>query len=218
MKKKPIPPTARKKSLTRGMPRSFDTPEDLIAAGWAYLQWCLDNPLLVEKTSVHDGEVIRYDTKKIRAPTQAGFSLFAGVSSNFLSNAKAQSKDDYGEAAETVMSMIRTNQLEGGMAGLYHGNLTARIAGVADSMAIAAPPVRPELEIPDMTSVPMLVHPDEDPHNPSGLTFTQAQLEAGVQLPPAFHASPVIEGAPVVVVQEVAAPVAGQPTPWKGKL
>lgn len=164
-------------------PRILPTPQDVLDAGEDYLNHCIANPLLVERTKLHDGKVVTYTEKTTRIPTLTGFAVFVGCSAESFRKWTLHHNEEYAAAAMAVREAILGNQLELGAARVTDPAFTARLAGLADKseQAVTLTPVANSV---DPLDVPNCVHPhDPDPLAPDRLKFSQRQIEAGIEYP-----------------------------------
>lgn len=115
----------------------FETAEALKAAALGYFQWCEDNPIRGTRTIKTDsGENETREELYPRPYTFEGLCLHIDIAdwSMFCTNNK--SREGFADVLAWIRNNIRRNQIEGAMAGLYRENITARLNGIAENMAI----------------------------------------------------------------------------------
>lgn len=102
-----------------------------------YKQWCEDNPIKIHDFVGKDG---RSDYRlKQRPLTLDGFHIFVGNNTKLV-NAEQYFKNiggaygEYIEVCEMIRRVIRDDQITGGLSGIYHHNLTARMNGLKDQV------------------------------------------------------------------------------------
>lgn len=112
------------------------TPEDLWGYWEKYKDWAAKNPIKVQDFVGKDGqEVWRI---KQRPLTIERFELWVaeniGVTiRHYLDNPEG-SYDKYRGIISRIRSERYADNIEGGMAGIYHPNLTARLNGVSEKI------------------------------------------------------------------------------------
>lgn len=115
----------------------FKTPEDLRNSCEEYFAWCEQNPIrgqrLVKK---ENGETETRDEMYPRPLTFEGLCDHIGIAdwSHFV--AQNKEREGFADVFGWVRNKVRRNQIEGGLVGLYRENLTARLNGIAENMAI----------------------------------------------------------------------------------
>jgi len=169
-----------------GQPRAIETALELLDTFDAYRKHCHDNPVPIEKTQLFEGEVQRWTEHKRKPLSVQGFSQWCGVTTKTFYSWRKLEDEEYAYTAQLILDAVHEDRFEGGLVGQYHAMLVARSMGLTEKIeqeVLNSSHDKVEIEIRPMGDVPMLVHPDEDPENPTGLTFTQAQLDAGVTLP-----------------------------------
>ena len=119
-----------------GRPKKIESPEQFWAHFLDYKIEVKTNPILVHDFVGKDGGAAHRE--KERPLTIEGFENYldeeydiSGGIQQYLENRDER----YGEFVSIVARMrraIRQDQIEGGMVGIYHPNLTARIQGIKD--------------------------------------------------------------------------------------
>lgn len=115
----------------------YVTPEELEAYFEQYKKWVEENPILVQDYVGKDGdEVYR---KKNRPLTYDGFEIWLRKNSkikccqHILDNVKS-AYNDFIDVARYIKSSVKADQIEGGMAGIYNPNITARLNGLTEKI------------------------------------------------------------------------------------
>lgn len=121
----------------------FKTPEDLREAARSYFEWCDKNPIRgqrVLRKSEDDEKPELRDEMYPRPYTFEGLCDFIDIWdwSRFVSDNK--DRDGFAPVLGWIRNKIRKQQIEGSMVGLYRENLTARLNGIAENMAVTELP------------------------------------------------------------------------------
>lgn len=119
----------------------FKTAADLKAAAIAYFEWCDKNPIRGQRTiRKGDDEPETRDEMYPRPYTFEGLCDYIDIWdwSNFVSDNKE--REGFAPVLGWIRNKIRKQQIEGSMVGIYRENLTARLNGIADNMAITELP------------------------------------------------------------------------------
>lgn len=118
-------------------PKKIPTPEAFLGCFEIYVQRTKDNPFEVHDFVGKDGdEVYR---KKQRCLTMEGFENFLedefgiGQIQPYLENRDGR-YPEYVSVLKKIKRTIREDQIGGGMAGVYNGNLTARLNGLNENI------------------------------------------------------------------------------------
>lgn len=114
----------------------YMTADNLCHAIGEYFEWCVNYPLLEDKTSVSQGEIIRYETEKMRAFSMGAMCNHLGISEAKLKSFK-QLGDDWERVIDMAESIVRSQKFEGAAAGLLNANIIARDIGLADKADVA---------------------------------------------------------------------------------
>jgi hypothetical protein len=119
-----------------GRPRIFKSPKEMLDAFLKYRTYEKANPILVHDYVGKDGvEVFR---KKEVPLTMEGFKSWmfeqSGYNAGDLENYWNGTYAEFSEVSARIKEIIRTDQIRGGMAGIYNPSLTARINGLVDKV------------------------------------------------------------------------------------
>ena len=118
----------------RGRPRVLESPDELYRMWQEYKQWVKDNPIMVHDFVGKDAtEVWR---AKERPLTRERFYVYVmenyGINIHQYFDNTHGTYDEYLDIITRITDERRTNQLEGGMVGIFHPNLTARLNGITE--------------------------------------------------------------------------------------
>ena len=115
----------------------YVTPAELEQYFEQYKQWVEDNPIKVQDFVGKDGdEVYR---KKNRPLTYDGFEVWLRHNSkikccqHILDNVKS-AYNDFIDVSRYIKASVKADQIEGGMAGIYNPNITARLNGLTEKI------------------------------------------------------------------------------------
>jgi len=121
-------------------PKNIETPEAL----WRYFNEYRDekksDPILIVEFVGKDGR--REEVPKQRPLTIDGFASWLherGITSNlhdYLANTRG-AYDDYSSICRAIKDIIRADQIEGGMAGIYNPSITQRLNGLVDKSNVS---------------------------------------------------------------------------------
>ena len=131
---------------TGGMPK-FKTPNDLWKVACEYFTWVQSTPLYEYKSYSYMGDVHQDKVPKMRAMTQNGFQLHAGISDTTWYNYKA--KKAFAEMIGIIEKVIYSQKFEGAAAGLLNPVIIARELGLKESTENTN--VNAELKYQDLT-------------------------------------------------------------------
>jgi hypothetical protein len=115
----------------------YVTPEELEAYFEQYKQWVEENPILVQDYVGKDGTEV--NRKKNRPLTFDGFEIWLRKNSkikccqHILDNVKS-AYNDFIDVARYIKASVKADQIEGGMAGIYNPNITARLNGLTEKI------------------------------------------------------------------------------------
>ena len=119
--------------------RKAFTPESLLATFKKYVDWVRLNPI---KKEDYVGGAAKKVTREIQRPlTMEGFEVFVssrgGISdlAPYFAN-RDDRYNDFIDVCRRIKTQIRADQIEGGMAGLYNHNITARLNGLTEKSSI----------------------------------------------------------------------------------
>lgn len=112
------------------------TPEELWQFWVEYKKWAADNPIKVQDFVGKDGqEVWRI---KQRPLTIERFEVWSSEHKNVTIRHYFDNPDGAYDQYRVITSRIRqerfADNIEGGMAGIYHPNLTARLNGISEKI------------------------------------------------------------------------------------
>lgn len=123
-----------------GRPPRFATAEDIWNEFVAYVDFVdkhkIDLPTHIVKGSHRDegrgGQVAR-------PLTLTGFMVFAGVGSKWQDFARHQCErgNEFSEVITRIRNIVSNDQIEGGVAGIYNSNLTARLNGLTEKQQVS---------------------------------------------------------------------------------
>ena len=119
---------AKKQRGRDGHPPTFETPDDLLDAAYAYLEWVDANPLY-EFKAFSTGQVLR--VPKMRYPTIEGLCLHMGIVSRTWRSWRTPDHP-LGDAVERVQALLVQQRMEGGAAGFFNPLIVARDLGLKD--------------------------------------------------------------------------------------
>lgn len=120
-----------------GRPKAIPSPEDLWARFVEYRTATKESPILVLDFVGKDGMSV--NRTKERPLTIEGFENYCeeyysiGHIQQYLENREGRYQE-FVSILSRIRKVIRQDQIEGGMAGIYHPNLTARIQGLSDKI------------------------------------------------------------------------------------
>ena len=118
-------------------PKYIETPEIMLEHFEAYVQEIKENPIEVQDFVGKDGDEVH--RKKERPLTLDGFENYCfkqGIISD-LGDYFSNKNGKYGEFSticRAIRKLIRQDQIEGGMAGIYNPSITQRLNGLVDKI------------------------------------------------------------------------------------
>jgi hypothetical protein len=118
-------------------PKAISDPEDFWIGFLEYEAKTKSNPILVHDFVGKDGNSV--DRQKERPLLMEGFEnhmcdkFDLSTVSPYIENRDGRYQE-YVAVISRVRKRIRQDNIEGGMAGIYHPNLTARIHGISDKI------------------------------------------------------------------------------------
>jgi type II secretory pathway component PulJ len=118
----------------RGRPRVLESPDELYRMWNEYKSWVKANPIMVHDFVGKDAtEVWR---AKERPLTRERFYVYVmenyGINIHQYFDNTNGTYNEYLDIITRITDERRTNQLEGGMVGIFHPNLTARLNGITE--------------------------------------------------------------------------------------
>jgi hypothetical protein len=121
----------------RGKPKYIATPEKMWEYFKSYREEVKENPLLRNDFAGKDADEV---VKKLERPlTMEGFENWLFINgiisdvSDYFEN-KNDSYKDYLPICRAIKRMIRQDQIEGGMAGIYNPSITQRLNGLSEKV------------------------------------------------------------------------------------
>jgi len=120
-----------------GKHKYIETPEKLWEHFDNYRKWAKANPILVEDYVGKDAD--RVMREKPRALTIDGFECWCYDNdiisdlSQYFANTE-QRYTEYQTICSRIRKAVRTDQIEGGMAGIYNPSITQRLNGLVDKV------------------------------------------------------------------------------------
>lgn len=118
-----------------GLNKTIDSPESMFSYFKQYRTWAKSNPIEIEDYVGKDAE--RVMRQKPRPLTMEGFEnwLFEndiiGSVDQYFSNQEERYSNFVG-ICRAIRQIIRQDQIEGGMAGVYNPSITQRLNGLVD--------------------------------------------------------------------------------------
>lgn len=131
-----------------GRDKLFSDAPVLLEEAYAYFDWCDRHPQNKAELVKYRGDYEEAEIPLGRPYSVDGFTCYLHVSKGYFWSAKANLRDkmEQGKATaseielletiELIEQMIRTQQIEGAMVGIFNANLTARLNGIADRQDI----------------------------------------------------------------------------------
>jgi len=122
------------RNLSNGQ-HPFASPQELLEAAQGYFAWCDEHPLLEEETTAYQGDVTRFDKKKVRPYTLKGMAVYLNIAVKKLEKYRL---DDSGfaPAMELVDQVMYTQKFEHAAAGIMNSNFISRDLGLAEKQEI----------------------------------------------------------------------------------
>lgn len=118
-----------------GLHKSIETPEKMFSYFKQYREWAKSNPIQIEDYVGKDAQ--RVMREKPRALTMEGFENWLFENNiikevyQYFSNKEGRYEDFVG-VCRTIRQIIRQDQIEGGMAGIYNPSITQRLNGLVE--------------------------------------------------------------------------------------
>ena len=122
-----------------GKRKYIETPEKMWEYFETYKKWVKENPIQVQDYVGKDAEMV-YRTKE-RPLTIDGFECWCYDNeiisdlSQYFANTE-QRYTDYQTICSRIRKAVRTDQIEGGMAGIYNPSITQRLNGLTEKQEI----------------------------------------------------------------------------------
>lgn len=124
-----------------GKHKYIESPEKMYELFTDYKLWVEDNPILVEDYVGKDAE--RVFRRKNRPLTFEGFCNYLEDNSiianpiHYFINYEGR-YEDYVSICSRIKREIRTNQIEGGMVGIFNPSITQRLNGLTEKSEVEA--------------------------------------------------------------------------------
>lgn len=146
-------PPFRNPYKQKGRPLNY-TPEEIAAEFEKYVNWCIDNPIVIERSASGRTGVYpftREETEtKPRLVSIGGFLVWLGEDERWWSELE---KGTFGEEFSKVKARVRVYcedyQKAMASAGVFKENIIARLLGLADKKAVATEGVTIVVESPE---------------------------------------------------------------------
>lgn len=122
-----------------GRPKKIKSPEELYRMFLLYEQWTKDNPFLVHDFKGKDVEEVYI--KKQRPLSMEGFSVYCfrnkihGFIDDYFHNKEGR-YEEFTTICKHIKTLIRENQVNGGMAGIFNPSLTQRLNNITEKQEI----------------------------------------------------------------------------------
>lgn len=129
------------------------TPNQLLQKFREYVQWCVDNPIVITSTTSgvsSNGSGYSNETKdeKPRLVSIGGFLVFIGESRRWWGELD-NSKRDFSVVKDLVREFCEDYQKEMASANVFNANIISRLLGLADKQQVeATAPINLSLESP----------------------------------------------------------------------
>ena len=118
-----------------GLSKAIESPDVMFSYFKQYRDWAKSNPLEIEDYVGKDAD--RVMRQKPRALTMEGFEnwlfeqdIIASVDQYFSNERDAYT--EFTGICRAIRQIIRQDQIEGGMAGIYNPSITQRLNGLVD--------------------------------------------------------------------------------------
>lgn len=124
-----------------GKHKYIETPDKLLELFQEYKKWVKNNPIHVQDYVGKDAEMVYRE--KERPLTIDGFECYLfdkgiiGDLSHYFANTDNR-YSDYLTICSRIKKAVRTDQIEGGMAGIYNPSITQRLNNLAENTNINA--------------------------------------------------------------------------------
>ena len=127
--------------MDKGGKYNFETPEELRTKADEYFAWCKANPIRGQRTSrKDDGEAVVTDVLFPRPFTFEGLALFLNIADWQQFANHNRKREGFADVFDYIRNTVRGNQIEGAMTGIYRENITARLNGITENVAIQDKP------------------------------------------------------------------------------
>lgn len=112
-----------------GRPHKIKSAAELVQKAVDYFTWADDNPIITSRFMTKNGLV---ENTTPRPYTLHGFCVFAGIGDWSSFKKYNMERKGFRGLIEDIENIITSNQLDGGLVGIYSPNLTARLNGISD--------------------------------------------------------------------------------------
>ena len=131
-----------KVNFNLGRPLKF-TPKQLAEKFREYVQWCIDNPIVVKVittgTSAGGAEYEKCDHElKPRLISIDGFCVFLGETLSWWGELDRSKKDDFSVVKSNIRNFCQSYQKEMASSGVFKENIISRLLGLADKAQVDA--------------------------------------------------------------------------------
>ena len=119
------------KRTKNGKELIYDSPEKFLSEATGYFKWCDDNPWNKKepiKSGARIGEVIEVPVP--RPYTIEGLCVHIGICVKTFYN--YENRKEFSPIISHIREVVRQNQIEGAIIGIYNANIISRILGYAD--------------------------------------------------------------------------------------
>lgn len=114
----------------------YNSPDEFLSASIGYFKWCDDNPWLKKegiKSGTRTGETIEIPVS--RPYTIDGLCVYTGICVKTFHD--YENKKEFSQVISHINQVIRQNQTEGAIIGIYNANIISRILGDSDKQESA---------------------------------------------------------------------------------
>lgn len=134
-----------------GRPRCIESPEKMWELFQGYLNLINANPILVEDFVGKDGD--RVLRQKTRPLTMEGFRAYGydnQVTIKHYFDNQDNAYEDFCTICSRIKDIIRANQIEGGMVGIFNPSITQRLNGLKEHQETE---IKGTLNIPNLPDI-----------------------------------------------------------------
>lgn len=114
-----------------GRPRIFESPDDFMAACYAYFDWVDENPLWEMKVF---GTGLKAKLPHPRAMTLRGLTAHIGIGRRTWDDYRA--RPEFKDVCEIAEDIMFDQKFAGAAAGLFNANIIARDLGLSDKSEV----------------------------------------------------------------------------------
>lgn len=176
---------------------TFSTGSELWAKVYEFFEWCENNPLEDNKLVTFEGDANIAAVPKMRVPTIHALAVYIGVTRRTIYK-WADPKDDLyrpelAPIINAVTDIIYDTKYTAGAAGLVSAAMMIRDLNLADATHIQQTTTEVKKGTVDESRIANVMHPHATPEyldawyaiGKEPPMFSQQQLDAGIELPPA---------------------------------